>query len=128
MKSIYCWKKLVIHSCWLDHWKWLMPNLVHVVLEFLSNGEGLNRFLWHVLYKLGKITVTCPKWTKRAQKVNSDLPKVSKININFELLKVRNMTSLKIYVSPVMEKLETSNLDTWWTSLKEFHWVLHLRW
>ena len=41
-----------------------------------------------------------------------DLPKVSKININFELLKDSKMTSLKIYNSPVREKLETSNLDT----------------
>ena len=30
------------------------------------------------------------------------------MTINFELLKVSNMTSLKIYISPVMEKLETS--------------------
>ena len=40
------------------------------------------------------------------------LPKVSKMNINFELLKVSKMTSLKIYISSVMEKLETSNLDS----------------
>ena len=31
--------------------------------------------------------------------VNFDLPKVSKININFELLKISKMTSLEIYVS-----------------------------
>ena len=30
---------------------------------------------------------------------------------NFELLKVRKMTSLKIYISQVMEKLGTSDLD-----------------
>ena len=29
------------------------------------------------------------------------------MNIIFELLKVSKMTSLKIYISPVMEKLET---------------------
>ena len=33
-------------------------------------------------------------------------------NINFELLKVSKMTDLKIYISPVTEKLETSNLET----------------
>ena len=44
--------------------------------------------------------------------VNSDLPIVSKININFELLKISKMTSLEIYISPVTERLETSNLDT----------------
>ena len=32
------------------------------------------------------------------------------MTINFELLKVRKMTSLKLYIS-VKEKLETSNLD-----------------
>ena len=31
---------------------------------------------------------------------------VSKMNIIFELLKISKMTSLKIYISPVMEKLE----------------------
>ena len=40
------------------------------------------------------------------------MPKVSKININFELLKVSKITSLKIYISSVMEMLETSNLDS----------------
>ena len=44
--------------------------------------------------------------------MNFDLPQVSKININFELLKVSKMTSLKIYISSVTEKLETSNLET----------------
>ena len=37
-----------------------------------------------------------------------DLPQVSEININFELLKGSKMTSLKIYISSVTEKLETS--------------------
>ena len=41
-----------------------------------------------------------------------NLPKLSKININFELLKGSKMTTLKIYNSPVTKKLETSNLDT----------------
>ena len=38
--------------------------------------------------------------------VNFDLPKVSKITINCELLKVSKMTSLKIYLLTVMEKLK----------------------
>ena len=40
-----------------------MPDLIRVVPEFLSNGEGLNRFSRHVLPNLSKI---------------SDLSKVSK--------------------------------------------------
>ena len=65
-----------------------MPDLIMcMVLEFLSNG-GLNCFLQHVLPELSKITVTCPQSVKGPNRVNFDLPKVSKININFELLKV----------------------------------------
>ena len=45
-------------------------------------------------------------------KVYSYLSKASKMNIKFELLKASKMTSLKIYVSPATEKLETSNLDS----------------
>ena len=45
----------------------------------------------------------CVKRTKH-------LLKVSKIYINFELLKVSKTTSLNIYPSPVMEMLETSIL------------------
>ena len=40
------------------------------------------------------------------------MPNVSKMNINFELLKVSKMTNLKIFLSAVMEKLETSKLDS----------------
>ena len=61
-------------------------------------------------------------------RVSLDLPKVSKMNNNFELLKVSKMPYLKIYMSPVMKKLETSNLDSRLTPLKGFHWVLLLRW
>ena len=79
---------------------------------FLSNEEGLDSLSWHVLPKLSKITVTCPKLVKENKQGQFDLPKVSKTNINFELLKVSKMTSWKIYISPVTEKLETSNLDS----------------
>ena len=64
----------------------------------------------------------------RTNKVSFDLPKFSKMNINFELLKVSKMANLKINISPVTKKLETSNLDSRLTSLKGFHWVLLLRW
>ena len=56
--------------------------------------------LCDVLPKLSKITVSCPKSI------------ITKMNINFEFLKVSKMTSLKIYISPVTEKLETSNLHS----------------
>ena len=51
-------------------------------------------------------------------KINFDLPYVNKMTINFKLLKVSKTTSSKIYISPDMEKLETSNLDSRYTSFK----------
>ena len=67
-------------SCFrlIGSWKILVLDLMPVVLEFLSNEEGLNCFLWHVLSKLSKITdmskvskkdwtgsiLTCPKLAK----------------------------------------------------------------
>ena len=76
------------------------------LLNFLSSGEGFV-FLWkNALPKLSKIT-DLPNVSIR-EKVggNIDLPKVIKMDINFELLKVSKMTSFKIFISPVMEKLE----------------------
>ena len=81
--------------------------------ESLSNREGLNRFLRHSYPNLVKQLWPVQSEQKEAKSVNFYLPKVSKVSINFELLKVRKMTCLKIYVSPVMEKLEISNLETW---------------
>ena len=40
------------------------------------------------------------------------MPKISKMTINFELLNVRKMSSLRIHISPVMEKLEALNLNS----------------
>ena len=45
-------------------------------------------------------------------RVKFSLFKGRKMTINFELLKGRKMTSLKIYMSPVMEKLESLSLDS----------------
>ena len=39
------------------------------------------------------------------------MPKVSKMDITFELL-ISKITNLRIYISLVMEKLKTSNLDS----------------
>ena len=85
LKPIYWLKKPVLDSYWLNHWKWLMPHLMCMVPEFLSNGGGLNCFLWHILSKLSKITVdqsnvskkdeigrilTCPKLVKYISTLN----------------------------------------------------------
>ena len=81
-----------------------------MVLEFLSNREGLSFMTCLSQTQLNNCDL--PKVSKREERVNFGLSKVSKININFELLKVTKMTHLKIYISPVKEKLETSNLDS----------------
>ena len=81
-----------------------------MVLEFLSNGVSLDCFLQpNILPKHSKIIVTCPKQEKRTSRVNFDFPKISKMSINFDLFKVSKMTSWKIYISSVTEKLETPN-------------------
>ena len=49
---------------------------------------------------------------KGTTRVNRHLSKDCKMIVNYELLKVDKMASLKIYVSTVMEKLETSNFDS----------------
>ena len=98
-------------SCWFP----LIESLK--IIWKVRNWESLDCFLWHVFpSSIGN------------NRVIFDLPKVSKMNINFELLEVSKMTNLKIYISPVTKKLETSNLDSRLTSLKGFHWVLLLRW
>ena len=64
-------------------------------------------FLWkNVLPKLSKITDLPHVNIREKVGVNIDLRKVIKMDINFELLKVSKMTSFKIFISPVMEKLE----------------------
>ena len=97
---------------------WIIENdLCQILRVFCMSCPNSVKHLWPVQRQL-----------KESNRVNFDLPKGGKININFELLKVSKKTSLKIYVSPVMEKLETSNLDSRWTSVKGFHWVLrHMR-
>ena len=95
---------------WSNHWKWicLTKQILYVVLDFLSNG-GLDHFLWlKVLPKLSKITVTY----KKASMVNFEWSKVRKMTINFEMRRVTKLSSLKIYISPVMEKLERSNFES----------------
>ena len=66
-------------------------------LNFLSNDEDLDCYLWpNILPKVSKITVIYPELVKINSWVNFDLPKVSKMSINFKLLKVSKITSLKI--------------------------------
>ena len=70
-------------------------------LKFLSHREGLDCFSRpKILPKLYKIAVVFPKIVKCRKWIYFDLPKVIK------------MTSLKIWLSLVMEKQETLNLDS----------------
>ena len=67
-----------------------------------SNGEGLDCFPQHVLPKLSKVTVTCPQSEKK-NRDSFDLPKVSKMNVSFELLKVAKWPIWNIYISSHLE-------------------------
>ena len=100
---------------------WAIENdlcqILCMILQFFVKERGLRLsffffFLWPVSPKLSKTTKTCPNLVKWMRKANINLPEYSKMTINFELFKVSKMTSLKIYVSPVMEKLKTSNLNS----------------
>ena len=95
---IHWLKKSVLDSHGLDQWKWLVRSCARF-LNFYERERVWIFFLQHVLPKLSKITVTCPKSLKNPNMVNFDLPKVSKIIISLELLKVRKMTSWKMYIS-----------------------------
>ena len=59
------------------------------IINFLPSGGGLDCFLQpNVLPKRSKIIVTCPKSLKSSRSVNFDLPKISRMTTNFELLKI----------------------------------------
>ena len=77
---------------------WIIENnfcqILCLFLEFLSNREGLDCFLQHVLPKLSKKT-DLSTVNKKTNMGSFDLPKVSKMNISFELLKVSKMIYLK---------------------------------
>ena len=99
---------LLLGSRW--SWKMTCARSVACFLNFLSNGVSLDCFLQpNILPKHSKIIMTCPKQEKGTSGINFDLPKISKMSINFYLVKVIKMTSWKIYVSSVTEKLETPN-------------------
>ena len=59
---------------------------------------------------MNKINFDLSKVSKMA--TNFDLLSIRKMTINFELPKVSKMNNFKTCISPVMEKLETSNLDS----------------
>ena len=108
MKSIYWLRKPILGSRW--SWKMTCARSVAWFLNFLSNRVSLDCFLQpNILPKHSKIIVTCPKQEKQTSRVNFDFPKISKMSINFDLFKVSKMTSWKIYISSVTEKLETPN-------------------
>ena len=69
-----------------------------------SPTQPATTFFFDYSPKLSKISVTCLNSVKT---INLGFHKVIKLTINFDLLKVRKITSLRI-----LEKLETSNLDS----------------
>ena len=101
----------------VSSWFWLNESLKMTCtrsnawyLDFLSNGERLDYFsLPNVLPTLCKITESVSK-NEQVKMINFELSKYTKINISFELFKISKMSSLEIYISPVTEMLQASNL------------------
>ena len=91
---------------------WIIERLVpdSMCSSWIFLSEGLGHFLQpNVLPKVSK-TTDLPKVSKNEQAGSILTCPKSEMTINFELLKVRKMTSLKIYLSPVMDKLK---YQTW---------------
>ena len=113
-KRMSLWR-LFINS--VSSWFWLNESLKMTCtrsnaryLDFLSNGERLDYFsLPNVLPTLCKITESVSK-NEQVKMINFELSKYTKMNINFELFKISKMSSLEIYISPVTEMLQASNL------------------
>ena len=84
---------------------WIIENdlchILRVVLEFFFR-EDLGSFLWpNVFPKVSQIT-GLPKVSKKERVGSIWRAQIQKMSINFELRKVSKMTSLKIYISPVI--------------------------
>ena len=104
----YSWTFIVGLFCsWFlsESLKMSCPRSYVWFLNFLSNPEGLDCFLWSKFL---------PKLSKIPQCQKNDL-----------ILNWSNLAKWPVWisVSPVMEKLETSNLDSQETSFKGFCWV-----
>ena len=81
--------------------------------SYKSFIKGLDCFLKpNVSPKLSKMTVTSPKSVKINKKGRFRLVQSHQNYNQFKLLKVSKVTSLKIYISLVMEKPEISDLDS----------------
>ena len=81
---VYCWgKQFLIYAGWIIENN--LPQILCVVLEFLSNGEVLNCFSRHIIPKLTDLStvskkeqirtvLTCPKlakWISAISKMNN---------------------------------------------------------
>ena len=82
-------------------------------LNFYERERVWILFLQHVLPKLSKITVTCPKSLKKPNMVNFDLPKVSKNYQPWTAQSQKNDQLENVYIlSQRSWKHQISNLDT----------------
>ena len=100
LKSTYWLGNSVLDSRWLNHLKWLMPDAMGGSSFFLLSGGGFGLFF-------------ASQHLAQTQCKNCDLSKVTNINVqgHFWLAQSQQNDHFKnIYISQVMEKLETSNL------------------
>ena len=102
IKPIYWLRKPVLDSHWLNIENNLCQILC-VVLEFLSNGEGLDCFLRHVLPKLSKVTVTCPQSVKKQIGTVLTCPKSAKWISALNCSKSAKWPIWNLYISSHLE-------------------------
>ena len=110
-KETSSWFLLIGSLCKSDPISTYARALCTWVLNFYQRGFASSSR--HVLPKLSKITVTCPKAVKKWIRSILTCPTLAKqlSTLNFSK-SAKWLVWKSIYISPVTEKLETSNLDT----------------
>ena len=94
----------------IESLKMTCPRSYVWFLIFLSNGKSLDcLLLFNILLQVSEITLSFPKSVKMNEYSQFSLA-LSQQN-EYHFWTFSEMTSLKIYISAAMERLQTSNLD-----------------
>lgn len=101
---------VVAAEFWFTCVHWICGSSSGISLEKILQFERL--CMNYIIYYFN-----LPKFSKM---IIFNLPKLSKMTMNFDPLIVSKVTSFRIFVSLVMEELQTSNLKSRDTSQKDF--------
>lgn len=108
--SMFLLANVVAAELWFTCVHWLCGSSSGISLENILQLERL--CINYVIYYFN-----LPKFSKM---IIFNLPKLSKMTMNFDPLSVSKVTSFRIFLSLVMEELQTSNLKSRGTSQKDF--------